>query len=205
MTDEHLKELMKESIKDWFDENSNEIVNNITLNISESIVGESYIKYDAATSYWPTLLFKFKSSDKLLKYNYSQIKIRYYKKPDDISDIDVINLKQKIKEIKEITYMQGNLRANYVDERRLFRTTVFVANKEAVINLLNIIIPIGLLNFNEKQLSYTEQNLRVKTTQTTKGIQKIKLNKMHKCTNTPMQLRSAFLQINGLEKQIKLY
>lgn len=100
LNDEHLKNLMKESSKDWFDDNLNEILNNITLNLSESIVGESYIKYDSATSYFPTLVFKFKPVDKLLKYNYSQIKIRYYKKPDDISDTDVLTLKQKIDEIK---------------------------------------------------------------------------------------------------------
>lgn len=196
---------MKESVNDWFDEHSDEILNNITLNVSESIVGESYIKYDSSTSYWPTLMFKFKSADINIKSHYSQIKIRYYKKPDDISDVDIENLKQKIDEIKSITYMQGNLRANYVDEQRLFRTTVFVSNKGEVINLLNTIIPIGLLNFNEKQLSYTEQNLRINITKRKTTINNIELNTRKKFIETQMQLRSVFLQINGLEKQIKLY
>ena len=64
---------MKESIQDWYNENSDEIIKNITLNLSESIVGESYIKYDSSTSYWPTLIFKFKSADITIKSHYSQI------------------------------------------------------------------------------------------------------------------------------------
>ena len=43
--------------------------------------------------------------------------------------------------------MQGNLRANYVDENRLFRTTIFVANKAAVIDLLNLANPDWFINF----------------------------------------------------------
>ena len=62
VSNENLKKLMKESIKDWYEENSDEIIKNITLNLSESIVGESYIKYDSSTSYWPTLIFKFQIS-----------------------------------------------------------------------------------------------------------------------------------------------
>lgn len=72
--------------------------------------------------------------------------------------------------------MQGNLRANYVDENRLFRTTIFVANKEAVIDLLNLLIPIGLLTFNEKQLSFTEQNGRVNVAKRNTSLNKVKIN-----------------------------
>ena len=38
-------------------------------------------------------------------------------------------LKQKLK-LTKIFYIQGNLRANYVDENRLFRTIVYVTNKK---------------------------------------------------------------------------
>ena len=73
--------------------NYDEILKNINLNLSESIVGESYIQYDASTSYWPTLIFKFKSADENIKSHYSQIKICYYKKPNDIFENDIVNLK----------------------------------------------------------------------------------------------------------------
>ena len=80
--------------------------------------------------------------------------------------------------------MQGNLRANYVDENRLFRTTIFVANKAAVIDLLNLLIPIGLLTFNEKQLSFTEQNNRVNVAKRNVSLNKIKLNLNKKFVHT---------------------
>lgn len=204
LSDDNLKKLIKESIKDWYEENSNEIIDTVSLNLSESIVGESYIKYDSSTSYWPTLIFKFKSTDKNLKYNYSQIKIRYYKKPDEITDSDILNLKTKLKNLN-IFYTQGNLRANYVDENRLFRTTIYVANKATVINLLNEIIPIGLLKFNENQLSYTEKNERVNIAKRGSSLNNIDINVNKKFVNTQMKLSSVFLQINGLEKQTKLY
>ena len=101
--------------------------------------------------------------------------------------------------------MQGNLRANYVDENRLFRTTIYVNTKESVIYLLNLLIPIGLLTFNEKQLSFTEQNERVNIAKRTTSLNKIKINLNKKFVHTQMILRSVFLQINGLENQIKLY
>lgn len=45
--------------------------------------------------YWPTLIFKFKSADENKKFHYSQVKIRYYKKSNDIFENDIVNLKQK--------------------------------------------------------------------------------------------------------------
>lgn len=201
---DNFKNKIKEAIDEWFKNTDEEIYKNSTDYICEKIVGESYIKYDSFCSFWPTLLFKFKSIDTQKVKQYSQIKIRYFKKPNDIVEADINTLKLNIQMLYTLNYKQGTLRANYIDKNRLFRTTIFVDCKETVIKLLKTLIPLGLLEFQEKQLSYTEQNERFKVTKRTNSLGSFKLNKVPKIVSNTMTLNSVYLQINGLEKQIKL-
>lgn len=97
--------------------------------MSERIVGESYIKYDIANLYLPTILLRFKTQNATVKQKYSQIKLRLNYKNNEITEEMVRELRLKLRNICDLTYESGDLRCVYVGENRLFKTTIFANSK----------------------------------------------------------------------------
>jgi hypothetical protein len=118
----NLKKIVKEAIQEWVEENKKGIGEEFTNSICSSIVGESFVKFDSNSTYYPTLIFKFVSTEKLETKRYSQIQIRFLKKPDEINHEEVQSLKNKTKSLKNLSYFPGPLRCNYVAAQRMFKT-----------------------------------------------------------------------------------
>lgn len=155
-----IKVVTNEAINAWYSENKNSIFSSSANYISERIVGESYIKYDGDNLYMPTLIFKYKNQMENEPRRYSQIKLRFNLKPDQITD-------ERSFEIRNTNYFSlylyggpGPLRCIYISEKRLFKTTVFTESKDDIINLFKKIIPLTKTNFVENNISYTENSKR---------------------------------------------
>jgi len=200
-----IKVVTNEAINAWYSENKNSIFSSSANYISERIVGESYIKYDGDNLYMPTLIFKYKNQMENEPRRYSQIKLRFNLKPDQITDEIVEALRLEILTISHYTYTAGPLRCIYISEKRLFKTTVFTESKDDIINLFKKIIPLTKTNFVENNISYTENSKRDHNIRKRLPLTGTNLNKPNFSKPCEMILGSVFLQINGLDRQIKLY
>ena len=202
---DNLKKDIKDALNEWFDNKKSELYKEIVEEISSNIVGESYIKYDSDNLYMPTLIFKYKNENTNEKRRYSQIKLRLNLKPDEITDNVVDYLKIKILALSNTTYNSGNLRCVYVSEKRLFKTTLFTESKEDILNLFSKLMPLTKTNFVKENISYTENSKRNYNIRKKEPLQNTNLNHFEKLIPQKMILNSVFLQINGLDRQVKLY
>jgi hypothetical protein len=148
------KKEAKDILTEWYNEESEHIGKDLTKHklICESIVGESYIKYDANTTFWPTLIFRFKPASPLDPRKYAQLKRRFFKKPKKISLEDTNELVQKLFSLKDFTYKYGGLKCHYVAPNKLFKTTLFSYSKEEGLRALVAFLPLSGTNFVPENL-----------------------------------------------------
>lgn len=189
----------------WYDDKKDESFKSLSNYVCERIVGESYIKYDSNYMYMPTIILRYKTKNILDYKKYSQIKLRLNYKTEEIDDVLVKNLKSKIKNISLITYFCGNLRCNYVGENRLFKTTVFSNSKKTVLNLFENLISLTNTKYLKDNFSFTENSKRNHGLRRQHKLNNIEINKQNDFSEVEMCLSSAYLQVNGLERQIKLF
>lgn len=192
-------------LDNWYKDNKKGMFKTSSSYICERIVGESYIKYDANYMYLPTIILRYKTKNKLDERKYSQIKIRLNYKTEEITTNLVNVLKTKINAVSLINYTCGNLRCNYVSEKRLFKTTVFCNSKETVLNLFKYLIELTNTKSIKENFSFTENSRRNHNLRRDKSLNNIKLNKFNDFVEVDMTLASAYLQVNGLERQIGLF
>lgn len=88
--------------------------------------------------------------------------------------------------------------------KRLFKTTIFSDSKSTVINLLKEIIRLTNTKFIEENIYFTEKSKRNHNIKRTEVLLDGKLNNYIK-TSFDMQLSSVYLQVNGIDKQFKLF
>nr|YP_009367460.1 hypothetical protein [Sarcinofilum mucosum]ARK14463.1 hypothetical protein [Sarcinofilum mucosum] len=173
--------------------------------IYSSVVGESYIKFDSNSPFYPTLLFKFKHKKKLGIKRYSQIQTRLLKNPDEITDQVISALKKSAEPLRNLDYFSGPVRCNYIAPNRLFKTTLFTQTEDECLKVLEKVIPLGLTTFVPGQFSITSQNQRIPYTRASKSPNfSIKLNPTIKLAVCEMRLNSIYLQVNGWDKMVKL-
>lgn len=201
----NFKKIVKEAVNDWFEEHKEDIFDEIKVDLTENVVGESYLKFDFNSTFYPTLLYKFKSNNFDKTSRYSQMQIRLLRKADEIDENLIQMLKQKAKALKGFSYISGPLRCNSVAPERIFKTTLFTKDKIEVTKVFQNLLPLGFNIFEENQLSYTESTQRIPYSQVTKTPNKnVKINPTVKLEIRTMQLKSIFLQVNGWNKMIKL-
>jgi hypothetical protein len=151
------------------------------------------------------LLFKFKTANPTDDRRYAQLKIRLNVKPDEFTFEMKKELIGKIFLLNQLTYMYGALKCHYVAPEKKFKTTVFVKTKADCLKLLSHIIPLSGEDFVEKNVSYTETADRDSLTRRKKPLEEETLNPRESRAVVEMRLSAAYLQINGFDKQIKIY
>lgn len=202
---DNFKNKIKEAIQEWFKKTDKEIYQNSSDYICDKIVGESYIKYDASNMYMPTLIFKFKTDGINYKRKYSQLKLRLNYKTNEITDEFINQFKLKIQSISRINYIYGGLKGVYVSEKSLFKTTIFGNDKNEILNLLTNLIPLTNTQFLEQNISYIENSKRNHNLRCKSPLKNIKINNQIDMKPSKMNLSVVYLQVNGLENQIRLY
>lgn len=78
------------------------------------MVGESYLKWDSVSSYFPSLVFVFNQLNITGIKRRTQIKTRLPKRSEEITRQDILALRTTILGFANWTYNYGPLRANYV-------------------------------------------------------------------------------------------
>lgn len=201
----NFKKLVKEAVNEWFEENKKDIYQQLTTQIAETIVGESYLKFDSNSTYYPTLLFKFMSNNQNQSKRYSQIQIRLLKSPEEIDEALINQLKKEASKLKQFYYLSGPIRCNYIAPKRLFKTTVFTKTKTETDRLFNAILPLGGNEFVKNQLSYTELSKRLPYTRAETTPRKdIQINPVVKL-EVRKEIKAIFLQVNGWNKMVRLF
>ncbi len=124
--------------------------------ICANIVGESYVKWDSISQYYPTLVFVFNEVTSNNNPRKSQIKLRFNKLSGPITDQDINDIVMRAKDQPKITYLYGCVKGNYVSKDKRFKTTVFKADKQSISELLNSLFKTIPETFDTDLLSITE-------------------------------------------------
>lgn len=191
-------------IDKFWENNKETILDETTKNICENIVGQSYIKWDATNSFYPTLVFKFTNKNENSLKKQSQISTRLPIKADEINDNFIQILKDKIAMNSGLFYRSGNVRLNYVNVAKSWKTTLFTETKEAGIQLLEKLSQLIDDPFKLEQVSVTQRATRQSITRRSAALWGIETNTPEDYSIGTMTLQKVYLQINGLKKQIIL-
>lgn len=168
-------------------------------------MGESYAKWDSISQYYPTIVFVFVEVTESNKPRKSQIKIRFNKTWQEITDKDIQNLTNKIKEYGNLGYTYGTTRGNYVSKDKRFKTTIYAKDKENISNILSKVLDVLPDKFDPGLLSLTILgSKRPSLTKRTKQLANIGLNTDNYNDEFSLKLKSANLLVNGVKKIIKL-
>nr|QWE36188.1 hypothetical protein [Oedogonium capilliforme]QWE36193.1 hypothetical protein [Oedogonium capilliforme] len=188
---------------------------NVTRSMSEDvselvalkIVGESYFKWNLTTSYYPTVVFIFKevSKDLVGIYRRVQIKLRYFKESNEVNSNDVSSLRKQCNDLKNLEYMYGQVRVNFVPPNKVGKTNLFVQDKETAIYLLAILCQIAGVEFNEGCLSLTEGRKKSFITRRTIPLDNYEPVLDSYQTIFKVRLYRVVLLINGLPQPIIIF
>ena len=108
----------KEHLEDW----KKDFIQDIAEEVSLQVVGESYFKWDSTCTFFPTITFLFKELNTYQYPRRSQIKVRYGKRNEEITDEDIRKLKEKSVLLLSQQYSYGTERYNYISSDKRFKT-----------------------------------------------------------------------------------
>lgn len=193
-----------DDLKDYLNEWKKDLIREIAEEVSLQIVGESYYRWDSTSTYFPTLTFIFKEVEASQYPRRSQIKVRLKQRNEDLTDVDIKNLKRECNKLLNQSYTYGENRFNYVSTDKRFKTTVFGSSLEEVRNLfINLFSVLGE-QFEERNLSITSNRGRLNVTKRNASLFDIECNTIDYKTSFPLKLSKAVLLVNGLSRPIVL-
>lgn len=199
LLEEQLKEF-KSYLNDW----KKDLIQEVAAEVSLQVVGESYYKWDSVVTYFPTITFLFKEVGVSQYARKSQIKLRLSKRNEDLTPLDVDNLKRSCAAILNSTYCYGTERFNYVSSDKRFKTTVFGNNTQQIKALLSSLCKVINEPFEECNLSITSSRTRVNTTKRLLPLDNTGLKPVSYETSFDVKFRKAVLLVNGLKSPIVL-
>ncbi len=187
------------------DSNLKEISKTISNEVAAKIVGESWAKWDSVTSFYPTLVFIMKEDSDQEPSRRAQIKLRYYKTSDEITDLDIGILKTKAALLKGFSYNYGTLRVNFVSKDKKIKTTLYVSTKEEAVKVLNKFADLANFRWGEEDLTITQGPRRDSITRRTTPLDGINTFVDNYNSTFVVKMFRVSLLINGLERPIRLF
>lgn len=169
------------------------------------VVGASYSRWDNSSSYYPTVTFVFKEINVGSRPRSSQIKIRWLKDPNSITDQDISELRRRIETIKTLQYDHGPVRCNYVQNDKSWKTTIFAASRNDAHLVLENLSGILDQTIDLQQFSYTEAQRRTTYTRRNRPIDGMTPETIDYKTRFRVSFYRAVLLINGTPRPIRLY
>lgn len=182
-----------------------EIIDKTAEEVSNRVVGESFYRYCATTTFMPTLILVFKEETENKNPRRSQLKFKLNKNSEDITEEDIKKLKKTFLEITDRSFNYGTLRCNYVSEDKTFKNVVYTKTKEDAERLLNFIYPLVGHTFNENNLSFTEGRNRAIFNRRKKPLDGIKPFSQDYSRDFKVNLYRVVLQVNNLERPVLIY
>jgi ElaB/YqjD/DUF883 family membrane-anchored ribosome-binding protein len=207
---------VKRAIGQYIDEHHDQIVNLITEgtektiplignDVTNKIVGESYSRWNSIISFYPTIVFIMKEDKEGMAGRRAQVKLRYYKKSEDITEEDIHLLKQKAQDLAGFSYHYGDLRVNFVSKNKQTKTTLYVFDRSDASRVLNAFCDLVNQIWDEDDLTYTQGSRRLPITRRTSVLDNINPFIVNYNEVFKMKLFKITLLINGLEKPLLLF
>ena len=177
----------------------------IVEEICNSIVGETWYKWDGTTKYYPSIVFIF--LEKGVSYpKKAQVKTHLTKLNPGIqpSDFLIDDLSKKIEtNFNSFSYISGDFRCNFISKHKSsWKTTLFVKDFNQGEILLSKILDVLQENFDHSSLSGTSPRTRTQT-----FLEKYPTDRRYRSANqelsrqVEMFLYKAVLLCNGLPLQ----
>lgn len=201
---EELLEGRIKEFKGYLDEWEKELIKEVAEEVSLQIVGESYYRWDSVTTYFPTITFLFKEVGVSQYARKSQIKLRLSKRNEELTTLDIDNLKRSCNAILNSTYSYGTQRFNYVSSDKRFKTTVFGKNTPQIKKLLSSLFKVINDPFEEHNLSITSSRTRVNQTKRLLPLDTTEVNPITYKASFKVKFRKAVLLVHGLKSPIVL-
>lgn len=137
-----------------------ELPEQVAGEVANSIVGESYYRYDNTSNYYPTMIFLFNLVNGSPGAGRSQVKLRYPKLGTDISPEDIAKLKANVAALQGLSYSYGGNRLNFVSQDRKSKTVINVEDiNEGQVLLERVCEAVGV-PFDSSLITVTSENRR---------------------------------------------
>lgn len=192
------------NLKIYIDSKLEKLAFQIAEEVSLSVVGESYYRYDSTSTYFPTLVMVFREvTDNNIKRR-AQVKARLKQNNVELTDEVLDVLRERCNSLHGVTYLYGTIRGNYVSTDKRWKTTVFGASKDSIGELLETVCNCVDEKYEERNLSITTGRARVNPSRRTTPLEGVDNNKVNYQTDIRMTLYRVVLMVNGLARPIPL-
>lgn len=172
--------------------------------VSDYVIGESYYRWDATSTYFCTLIFKFKETNVDTYAKVSQLKIRLKQRNEEITDSDIQDLRARASSLEGLEYTYGRVRAYYVSPDKRFKTSLFSNSREdAYLIYTNTLSYINDV-FDSKNVSFTEKIERENNTSRKYPLDGIPVNKYNYKQPIHQKLFKIVLIVNGISRPITI-
>lgn len=176
----------------------------IAEEVANSVVGESYYRYDSSSTYFPTLIFVFRETNTLQYRRKSQVKARLRMDNKTITDDVIVNIRKRCNAIRGLTYVYGSVRANFVSTDKRWKTTLYTYDQENAVNLLKSICQVVEEPFSNRNISWTIGRGRTNPYRRDEPLQGIEPTPSDAGLRTTMRLFRIVLQVNGIPRPITI-
>lgn len=194
---------LKSEVEDMRDE-LKKLPLTIASEVADSIVGESYYRFDSQTNYHPTVIFVFKLVNSTGGAGRSQVKLRFPKRSSEVTERDIVDLKAKIQSLHGLTYQYGDARLNFVSADRVAKTVMNVHSKADGSPVLSALCGAVGIPFDDRLISETTGNRRPPVDRRTSSIGAWTPRQVVNVYG-PYRLFKAKFLVNGMSKPLILF
>lgn len=167
--------------------------------VADSIVGESYYRWDSTSNYYPTVVFLFNLVNSTGGVGRSQIKLRYPKRSEEVTPQDVERLRVAVQALRGLQYDYGDQRLNFVSSNRLAKTVLNVQTPDEGKRVLQRVCQAVQIPYEDNLVTITSANRRPPVNRRTRPIGEWKLRPIQNVFGV-YRLSKVKLMINGMSR-----
>ena len=172
--------------------------------VSDYVIGESYYRWDATSTYFCTLIFKFKETDVNAYARVSQLKVRLKQRNEEITDSDIKDLRSRATSLEGLSYTYGRIRAYYVSSDKRFKTSLFSNSREDANHILTETLSYINDGFDSKNVSFTDKIERENKTSRKHSLDGVAINRYNYKVGIKQKLFKIVLLVNGISRPITI-
>lgn len=182
-----------------------ELPGKVAEEVALQVVGESYYRWDSVSTYFPTLSFLFREISVEQGPRRTQIKVRLKERNEEVGEEEITRLEASCRDLSNLMYTYGTMRANYVNGDKRFKTTVFCRDYPNVERVLQSICRVIGDPYDKRHLSLTTARDRPNSIKRSTPLAGVPVNTVNYQTTRIVKLYKVVLMINGLASPIIIY
>jgi hypothetical protein len=181
------------------------IVDETSQEVTNRVVGESYYRYCATTSFSPTLILIFLEQGDKKYLRRSQLKFRIINESEKITDQYIVFLKRYFSTFRDFFIDYGPLRTTYVSKNRKYKNILFTKTKEDAEKILKAVYFVTGHKYDERNRSYTEGRNRAVFNRRKTPLGEADIYLENYDTTIPMYLYKVAVLVNPLKKPLLIF